>query len=249
MIDLAEIVTDLRARGVRENLFDFVVATDVARQIGCSAKMIKNLCEADGDRPALPSKRRGASQVILVQPALAYYFVDRFSRRKIPTLRPPVGWVADRPAVAVALPTDPDALLRAYITDPNIRAAYSDTEINTIAKLLNESRKERVQNLRESNVIKGDDVVKMLRSFVALFAQVIDDRAKARAGEIANRLRKFGYLSEAYSITNVVAEIEDAMRELAQQDIIALQAECDSQCQGLRLNFGDNGAEPIASST
>ncbi|GMV81373.1 MAG: hypothetical protein AMXMBFR7_25570 [Planctomycetota bacterium] len=200
--------------------------------------------------PALPARKiAGAWQV---QPAVAFEHIRKHAAKGSEKMRPPVGWAEDavagieptNPFGDEALPKDPHELLSRILRDKELLVALSEAKIRAIVAGANALGVQREREARLAGAIRADKVLEMLRALVIVFANLIDERATARAQAVVKQIRAEFNVDLARTNPAAVGLLADFLRGQAQEDIHALHEELKSQCQGLRLTDFDGSPPP-----
>lgn len=235
----SSIEAELRARKIPEPLFDWHPVSAVCKDIGCSGQLLKNLCHDEAGRPTLPCQKRpgrGGKEMYLVQPAMAYEFALRFTVRKPKGLKAPPGFVEGegQGEPEAPLPKDFKELYELWRTDPKVRARISSEQIRAMAAVEQELRRQVEADAKRAGMITPEDHRKAVRSFILFWCGIFEDRVKPRAGALITRFKNLG-VDLVKLCPMAFAEVEDSMREQAQDDINALQKELDARMLGPNL--------------
>lgn len=238
--DLAAV---LAARpGFEPRALRWTTVADVAGELGVSEFWLRNWIKGvKACTPPLPAHKEGRAWKI--QPAVAYEHLLKHAAKGSPKMRAPAGWVPDSAAAAAPanpfgdldMPDDPHQLLTQIYRDKQLLLSLSEAKIRAIVAGAAELGRERERSQRMEGAIKADKVLDMLRAIVAVFANLIHERATSRAQGLLKLVRSEFGIDLSRTHPGAIGVLADFLRGQGQDEIHALHEELKSQCQGVRL--------------
>ncbi len=190
--------------------------------------------------PVLPHKIMGG--IIHVVPHVVYEHIKAHAKKGSGKMRPPQGYQDAAPAqpppsvlANFDVSGSPHELLQKILADKDVLMGLSESKIRAVVAAAGELGRDRERQARMAGALKAEKVLEMLRALVFIFANLIHERATARASTLLKFVHAEFGVDLAKSQPAACSLMADQLRALAQEDVTALHEELRQQTEGVRL--------------